>query len=109
MSLILRRAVRRQADALRVNRAVGSPKIIKEMLDFAAEKDIKPWIVKRPLKDANQAVVDMHASKARYRCVFMPRCSFFLTGCSPHSPVGCADSSLSCSYVLINEENGGKF
>ncbi|GAA6020963.1 hypothetical protein JCM11491_001566 [Sporobolomyces phaffii] len=59
--------------------AIGSPKIIREMLDFAAEKDIRPWIVKRPLKDANQAFVDMNASKARYR------------------------------YVLINEDNGGKF
>jgi D-arabinose 1-dehydrogenase-like Zn-dependent alcohol dehydrogenase len=37
------------------------------MLQFAAEKKVEPWIVKRPLKDVNQAVVDMHASKARYR------------------------------------------
>jgi D-arabinose 1-dehydrogenase-like Zn-dependent alcohol dehydrogenase len=58
--------------------AIGSPKIIREMLDFAAEKKISPWIIKRPLKDVNQAVVDMDNSKARYR------------------------------YVLVNEENGGK-
>ncbi|GAA5928170.1 NAD(P)-dependent alcohol dehydrogenase [Sporobolomyces koalae] len=58
--------------------AIGSPKTIREMLDFAAEKQIKPWIVKRPLEDVNQAVVDMHASKARYR------------------------------YVLVNQKNGGE-
>ncbi|GAA5966089.1 hypothetical protein JCM3765_002601 [Sporobolomyces pararoseus] len=59
--------------------AIGSPKKIKEMLEFAAEKKVEPWIVKRPLKEVNQAVVDMHASKARYR------------------------------YVLVNEENGATF
>lgn len=58
--------------------AIGSPKVIREMLDLAAKQDIKGWIIKRPMDDVNQAVVDMHASKARYR------------------------------YVLVNEKNGGK-
>ncbi|ORY47097.1 putative alcohol dehydrogenase [Leucosporidium creatinivorum] len=58
--------------------AIGSPKIIKEMLELAAKQDIKGWIIKRPLDDVNQVVQDMHASKARYR------------------------------YVLVNEKNGGK-
>ncbi|PKS13060.1 hypothetical protein jhhlp_000401 [Lomentospora prolificans] len=57
---------------------VGSPKEIQEMLDFAAEKNVKPWVELRPLKDANQAVVDMDAGKARYR------------------------------YVLVNEKHAGK-
>ncbi|GAA5981839.1 hypothetical protein JCM5350_005743 [Sporobolomyces pararoseus] len=59
--------------------AIGSPSNIKSMLEFCAEKKIEPWIVKRPMKEVNQAVVDMHASKARYR------------------------------YVLVNEENGATF
>ncbi|GJN94742.1 hypothetical protein Rhopal_007834-T1 [Rhodotorula paludigena] len=58
--------------------AIGSPTIIKEMLELAAKQNIKSWIEKRPLEDANQAVVDMHNSKARYR------------------------------YVLVNTANGGK-
>ncbi|GAA5872442.1 hypothetical protein JCM3774_004522 [Rhodotorula dairenensis] len=58
--------------------AIGSPKLINEMLELASKQNIKPWVTKRPLEDANQAVVDMHNSKARYR------------------------------YVLVNQKNGGK-
>lgn len=57
--------------------AIGSPAVIREMLDVAAKHEVHPWIQKRPLADVNQVVQDMHASKARYR------------------------------YVLVNEENGG--
>jgi len=39
----------------------------QEMLQFSAKKNIKPWIEKRPLKDANKAIVDLTAGKARYR------------------------------------------
>jgi alcohol dehydrogenase (NADP+) len=48
------------------------------MLELAAKQKIHPWIIKRPMKEVNQAVPDMHAGKARYR------------------------------YVLVNEDNGGK-
>ncbi|BGP52233.1 hypothetical protein JCM10450v2_008204 [Rhodotorula kratochvilovae] len=58
--------------------AIGSPKMINEMLELAAAQGIESWIEKRDLKDANQTVKDMHASKARYR------------------------------YVLVNTKNGGK-
>ncbi|BGP35910.1 hypothetical protein JCM10296v2_007762 [Rhodotorula toruloides] len=58
--------------------AIGSPSTIKEMLELAAKQNIKSWIEKRPMEDVNQAVPDMHASKARYR------------------------------YVLVNTKNGGK-
>ena len=51
--------------------AIGAPHEIKEMLDLTAEKGVKPWIEKRPLKDANQAVVDMADGKARYRYVLV--------------------------------------
>jgi alcohol dehydrogenase (NADP+) len=48
---------------------VGSPGEIKEMLDLAAEKNVKPWVTVRPMKDANQAIVEMHEGKARYRYI----------------------------------------
>lgn len=34
--------------------AIGSPKVIREMLDLAAKQQIHPWIKKIPLKEANQ-------------------------------------------------------
>ncbi|KAL6174302.1 hypothetical protein ACJQWK_00437 [Exserohilum turcicum] len=49
--------------------AIGSLDEIKEMLQLAADKKIKPWIQKRPMKDANSAIVDMEDGKARYRYV----------------------------------------
>lgn len=47
--------------------AIGSPKRIAEMLQFAAEHKIQAWIEQRPMKDANQATVDLDHGKARYR------------------------------------------
>ncbi|KAB5570702.1 chaperonin 10-like protein [Coniochaeta sp. 2T2.1] len=46
---------------------IGSPADIREMLALAAEKGVKPWVTTRPMKDANQAIVDMNEGKARYR------------------------------------------
>ncbi|EGP90904.1 uncharacterized protein MYCGRDRAFT_31826 [Zymoseptoria tritici IPO323] len=46
---------------------IGSPAQIEEMLQLAADKQIKPWINKYPMKDANKAIVDMEEGKARYR------------------------------------------
>lgn len=50
---------------------IGSVDQIKEMLDFAEAKNIKPWIQTRPMSDANQAIVDMEDGKARYRYVLV--------------------------------------
>lgn len=50
---------------------IGSPQEIREMLELTVKKGVKPWIQKRPLKDANQAVVDMNDGKARYRYVLV--------------------------------------
>lgn len=47
--------------------SVGPPNQIKEMLELAANKGIKPWVEKRSMRDANQAVRDMDAGRARYR------------------------------------------
>ncbi|KAG4218980.1 hypothetical protein PC116_g32540 [Phytophthora cactorum] len=51
--------------------ATGSPWEIREMLQLAADKKIKPWVQERPLKEANQAVIDMEEGKARYRYVLV--------------------------------------
>lgn len=48
---------------------IGSPKEIRDMFQLAVDKKIKPWVEKRPMKDANQAIVDMTAGKARFRYV----------------------------------------
>ena len=46
--------------------AIGSPATIREMLAFAAEKQIKPWIVKRPMGEVNDVIRAFDADGARY-------------------------------------------
>ncbi|KAL9093060.1 MAG: hypothetical protein Q9165_004198 [Trypethelium subeluteriae] len=46
---------------------IGSPKEITDILKLAADKKVRPWIQERPLKEANQAVVDFEEGKPRYR------------------------------------------
>ncbi|KAL5940707.1 hypothetical protein ACKVV1_008376 [Pyricularia oryzae] len=50
---------------------IGSPSEIREMLEFVAEHNIKPLIETRPMKEANQAILDMEHGKARYRYVLV--------------------------------------
>ncbi|THC87184.1 hypothetical protein EYZ11_013370 [Aspergillus tanneri] len=50
---------------------IGSPSEICEMLQLAAEKKVQAWVEERPMKEANQAIVDMEAGKARYRYVLV--------------------------------------
>lgn len=50
---------------------IGAPGQIQEMLQFAADNKIKPWVQTRPLTEANKAIVDMEAGKARYRYVLV--------------------------------------
>jgi alcohol dehydrogenase (NADP+) len=39
------------------------------MLNLAAAKSIRPWVQEVPMKDANQALLDTVAGKARFRYV----------------------------------------
>lgn len=39
------------------------------MLRFVVDKKIEPWVEQRPMKDANQAMIDMENHKARFRYV----------------------------------------
>jgi alcohol dehydrogenase (NADP+) len=48
---------------------IGSPDEISEMLQVAVDKNIEPWVEVRPMKDANRAIVDFAAGKARFRYV----------------------------------------
>jgi len=50
---------------------IGAPIEIEEMLQLAADKKIKPWIEERPMKDANQAIIDFNEGKPRYRYVLV--------------------------------------
>ena len=50
---------------------IGSPQEIKDMLDFFAKKGVKSWNNNISMKNANQAIVDMEAGKARYRYVLV--------------------------------------
>jgi alcohol dehydrogenase (NADP+) len=50
---------------------IGSPDEINEMLQLAVDKKVTPWVENRPMKDANQTVLDMAAGNARYRYVLV--------------------------------------
>lgn len=50
---------------------IGSPNDLRDMLEFVTEKNIRGLIQERPMKDANNAVVDLEAGKARYRYVLV--------------------------------------
>lgn len=49
--------------------AIGSPAVIEEMLEFAAEHNIKPWIDTYPMSEVNKAIEDFRAGKPRFRFV----------------------------------------
>ncbi|CAJ2511251.1 Uu.00g068760.m01.CDS01 [Anthostomella pinea] len=48
---------------------IGSPANLREMLELVARNNLRGMIQERPMKDANQAIVDLEAGKARYRYV----------------------------------------
>ncbi|KAH8200212.1 hypothetical protein TruAng_005604 [Truncatella angustata] len=50
---------------------IGSPKNLREMLELVAKNNLRGMIQERPMKDANQAIVDLEAGRARYRYVLV--------------------------------------
>jgi alcohol dehydrogenase (NADP+) len=50
---------------------IGPPREIRQMLDLFAKKGVRTWNNNVPMKDANKAIIDMHAGKARYRYVLV--------------------------------------
>ncbi|KAK2853308.1 hypothetical protein FQN49_005199 [Arthroderma sp. PD_2] len=53
--------------------AIGSTEEIRAMLKLANEQRVLPWVQERPMDNVNQALVDMHEGKARYRYVLVNR------------------------------------
>ncbi|KAF9957374.1 hypothetical protein BGZ72_001864 [Mortierella alpina] len=49
--------------------AIGSAGAVREMLQFAAEKNVRPWIEKMSMSDPNAAVKHMMEGRPRYRIV----------------------------------------
>ncbi|KAI8991177.1 chaperonin 10-like protein [Mycotypha africana] len=49
--------------------AIGSPAEIEDMLKFAAEHNVRPWLQKYPMKEAPKAIADFKAGKPRFRFV----------------------------------------
>jgi len=51
--------------------AIGGVPEITEMLELVAKHKVFGWVQTRPMKDANQAILDMDAGKPRYRFVLV--------------------------------------
>ena len=51
--------------------SIGSPAEIRDMLSFAEREGVRSWVQTRPMKEANQVIVDMEKGKARYRYVLV--------------------------------------
>lgn len=49
--------------------SAGSPGMMQDMINFAAEKKIKPWIKTYKMADVNKALDDFRAGKPRFRFV----------------------------------------
>jgi D-arabinose 1-dehydrogenase-like Zn-dependent alcohol dehydrogenase len=52
-----------------VGSLIGSPRMIEDMLQFAAKHNVKPWLNKYPMKDCNKAIEAFREGKPRYRIV----------------------------------------
>lgn len=52
-----------------VSSMVGPPHVIKEMLEFAAKHNVKPWIEKMKMSDAAKGIEKVRANDVRYRVV----------------------------------------
>ena len=48
---------------------IGSRKQIENIVQLAVKSEVKPWVQARPMRKANQAVVDLEKRNARYRYV----------------------------------------
>ncbi|KAF9900808.1 hypothetical protein BX616_002491 [Lobosporangium transversale] len=56
-------------DVAVVGSLIGSRKDNEDMLQFAAEKNVRPWIEKMPMSDANAALKHSKEGRPRYRVV----------------------------------------
>lgn len=52
-----------------VGSLIGGMTMVRKMLDFAAAHNVRPWIEKMPMSDANAAVKHVMEGRPRYRVV----------------------------------------
>lgn len=52
-----------------VGSMIGDKDSMQEMLEFAARHNVRPWIEKMPMSDANAAIKHMMEGRPRYRIV----------------------------------------
>ncbi|KAG0042559.1 hypothetical protein BGZ83_000311, partial [Gryganskiella cystojenkinii] len=52
-----------------VGSMIGGKAMVQQMLDFAAAHNVRPWIEKMPMSDANAAVKHLMEGRPRYRIV----------------------------------------
>jgi len=50
---------------------IGTPAEIQQMLEFTAEKGVKPRVEVRPMAEANQAIKDLKAGLPKFRYVLV--------------------------------------
>jgi D-arabinose 1-dehydrogenase-like Zn-dependent alcohol dehydrogenase len=51
--------------------SIATPDELRDMLQLAADKSLKPWVETRPMKEANEALKDLQAGKPRFRYVLV--------------------------------------
>ncbi|WXC40465.1 hypothetical protein QX201_000301 [Fusarium graminearum] len=51
--------------------SVATPNEVRDMLQLAADKSLKPWVEERPMREANEALKDLQAGKPRFRYVLV--------------------------------------
>ncbi|OBS26286.1 hypothetical protein FPOA_00226 [Fusarium poae] len=53
--------------------STATPDEIRDMLQLAADKNLKPWVEERPMREANEVLKDLQAGKPRFRYVLVNR------------------------------------
>jgi alcohol dehydrogenase (NADP+) len=51
--------------------STATPDEIRDMLQLAADKNLKPWVEERPMREANEVLKDLQAGKPRFRYVLV--------------------------------------
>ncbi|RGP77603.1 nadp-dependent alcohol dehydrogenase [Fusarium longipes] len=51
--------------------SIATPDELRDMLQLAADKNLKPWVETRPMREANETLKDLQAGKPRFRYVLV--------------------------------------
>ncbi|KAL4801939.1 Afadin and alpha-actinin-binding-domain-containing protein [Aspergillus unguis] len=58
-----------QKGVLVTGSSIGSPNDIRDMLELASQRGVRPWVERKDMEGVNRALAEMHEGKARYRFV----------------------------------------